>query len=280
LRRSRLADDRSARAEASARHNVCVARSHDLIAEIEQDVLDPNASIATALRKCVALGGRSGSEQLRDWATRELKGYAGIDEIPAYRVIQAPLMVDAVSGNVQITHQQFPPSGIPDWAQEHISERLELRYGAGEIEEFCKDGNGVHLQPPGASDLTRVMNAESDRPYQHIVSLYWAVAPAALRGVLDQIRTALTQLVAELRANMTGGETVPSAEAANQAVSVVVTGKRSKVSVTSAQASGGGSATVATPEADSGFWTRWRKVGAFVVGVATIGGTVFAILHG
>lgn len=224
-----------------------MARRNNLIAEIEHDALDESASVATALRKCIALGGRSGSEPLRDWATRELQGYGGADELPDYRVIQAPLMVDAVSGNVQITHQQFPPSGLPDWAREHISERLELRYGAGEIEEFCKDGNSVRLQPPGASDLTRVMNAESERPYQHIVSLYWSVAPAALRGVLDHIRTALTQLVAELRANMAGDEIIPSAEAANQAVNVIVTGERSRVSVTSAQASGAGSATLATP---------------------------------
>ena len=92
------------------------------------------------------------------------------------------------------------------------------------------------------------MNAESENPYQHIVSLYWSISPSALRGVLDQIRTALTQLVAELRANMSGHEDVPSAAAANHAVQVVVTGKRSRVSVTTAQASGTATAAAATVE--------------------------------
>jgi hypothetical protein len=257
-------------------------REDDLIAQIERDALDDTVPVATALRKCIVLGGKSSSEPLRDWATRELRGYGGEDELPSYRVIHAPLMVDAVSGNVQITHQQFPPSGIPEFARESVSERLELRYGAGEIAEFCKDGNGARLQPPGASDLTRLMNLESDRPYQHIVSLYWSVAPAALGGVLDQIRTALTQLVGELRANMSGDEAVPSAEAANQAVNVVVTGKRSRVNINSAQASGEARAAVTVtpqPPAESGFWTLWRKIGAFVVGAATVAGVVIGIVH-
>jgi hypothetical protein len=47
-------------------------RDSDLIADIEQDALDEGASIAGALRKCVVLGGKSGSTKLRDWATREL----------------------------------------------------------------------------------------------------------------------------------------------------------------------------------------------------------------
>lgn len=50
-------------------------RVDPLLDQIERDVLDENVSVATALRKCVALGGRSGSAALRDWATRELEGY-------------------------------------------------------------------------------------------------------------------------------------------------------------------------------------------------------------
>ena len=46
-----------------------------LLEQIEQAALDDTADITGALRKCVALGGQSGSEELRTWATRELKGY-------------------------------------------------------------------------------------------------------------------------------------------------------------------------------------------------------------
>jgi hypothetical protein len=57
-----------------------------------------------------------------------------------------------------------------------------------------------------------------------------------------------------------------------------VHGNKSRVTVTTAQTSGGGTTSVspAAPE-DSGFWTAWRKAGAFVAGLASIIGLVFAI---
>jgi hypothetical protein len=135
--------------------------------------------------------------------------------------------------------------------------------------------------PGQGADLVRLMNADSGNPYRQIESLYWDVSHAAIRGVLDQIRTALTQLVAELRA-ASDDEGVPSADAADQAVQVVVTGKRSKVNVTTTQASGTGvNATTSAPQpgtSDSRFWTRTRT-GAFVVGLATVAAAVFAAIE-
>lgn len=258
-------------------------RAETLVAQIERDALDDSVPIATALRKCVVLGGKSGSEDLRDWATRELQGYHGQDSLPDYRVISAPLMVDGVAGNTKVTHQQIPPSSLPDFAREHISETLELRDGIGSLEALAQQDQ-IRLSPPMAADLTRVMNSEGG-PHQHVISLYWSVSPSALRGVLDQIRTALTQLVAELQANMAAPEELPSADAADRAVHVVVTGDRPNVMVTTAQADGAGAVAVADTDnksersPESGFWTRWRKIGAFIVGLATVAGAVAAFLQ-
>jgi AbiTii len=254
-------------------------REQNLVAELESDALNESVPLATALRKCIALGGRSGSEQLRDWATRELQGYHGEDDLPEYRVISAPLMVDGIAGNHQVSHQQIPPSTLPEFAREHISERLELRDGVGGLEALAKDDH-IKLSPPMAADLTRIMNSESDRN-QHIVSLYWSVSPAAMKGVLDQIRTALTQLIAEITAGMPAGQQIPSAAAADQAVEVVVTGKRNKVIVNTIQAAGQG-ATVdaeADPKEESGWWTTSRRLGAFIVGLAGVVAAVVAVIQ-
>lgn len=260
-------------------------REDDLIEQIERDALDESVPLATALRKCVVLGGKSGSEELRDWATRELKGYYGedSDKLPDYRVVPAPLMLDGVSGNVQIRQQQLAPTALPDFAQEHIKEEVQLRDGVGGIEALLQQAE-IKLMPKMAADLARVMNADSGNPFQQIVSIYWAVSPAAVRGVLDQIRTSLAQLVAELRATMSSDDAVPSAEAANQAVEVVVSGRRSKVNVTTAQATGTGStaATTASDQpgsAESGSWTRGKRIGGVVVGLATIAAAVFAAIE-
>lgn len=257
-----------------------VARENNLIEEIKRNALDDQVPLANALRQCIVLGGEAGSEKLRDWATRELKGYYGEDvpELPDYRVIAAPLVIDGVAGLGQISHQQISPLTLPDFAREQITEKLELRDGVGALEALAKKDE-IRLSPPLAADLVVYMNANDDRPGQHITALYWMVSPAAVHGVIDQIRTALTQLVAELRANMPSGEQVPSTEAADQAVNVIVTGKRSQVTVTAAQSNGEGDATATTTTApdESGFWTRWRKIGAFIVGSATVVAAVVAI---
>ncbi len=214
------------------------------MSQIESNALNEQSSLASALRKCIVLGGKSGSERMRDWATRELQGYSKSDPLPAYRIIGAPLMVDGVRGNVQIQRQQIPPSSLPEFVRQHISERLELRDGVGSLEALVAQEE-IRLSPPGASDLAHYLNAQSGNPYQHIISIYWSVASAAIRGVLDHIRTALTQLVAELRANMPETDDLPSAENANQAVTVVVSGERPSVNVTAAQASGRGATAAA-----------------------------------
>jgi AbiTii len=53
---------------------VVARRNGDLVAEIEEDVLDESKSVAAGLRKCLALRGQAKSAELRDRASRELHG--------------------------------------------------------------------------------------------------------------------------------------------------------------------------------------------------------------
>jgi len=54
----------------------------NLLSEIQEAALDEAQPVTVALRHCVALGGVSESELLRDWASKELKGYAPDDVLP------------------------------------------------------------------------------------------------------------------------------------------------------------------------------------------------------
>jgi hypothetical protein len=251
----------------------------NLMQEIERGALDASIPLADTLRKCVILGGKSGSEKLRDWASHELQGYQS-DELPPYRTIPAPLKIDGINPGAQITGQQISPHALPDPADKHIREEVELRFGVGEVEAMLdRDSTKpINLQPAGASQIVSLMNHENDDPFQTVTALYWSVSPTAIRGVLDQIRTSLTMLVAEIRAATPDGDEIPSQTAADQAVNVVVTGKRSRVSVNAAQAAGGSTAkakTAAPPGDERPFWT-WRTIGAVAVGLATIASAVIA----
>lgn len=264
-----------------------MARTESLLDQIERDVLDEAASLAGALRKCLALGGQSGSEELRDWATVELQGYKDLEvtPLPDYRVVPAQLTIDGFSANAIVKGQAISPSVLADFVQEQVKNQVEFRQGIGEIEALIATGERegvIRLGLPMGSEIARLMNAEPQTRYSSIERIYWSVVPAAVRGVTDQVRTALTQLVAELRATMPGGESLPSSEAVHQAIQVAVHGKRARVNVTTAQASDGSRATVQAPptaEPESEFWTLGRKIGAFVVGLAGIAGAVFAAIQ-
>jgi AbiTii len=258
-------------------------RDGNLLAEVQRDALDKNAPLSDTLRKLVALGGQAGSVQLREWASLELRGYLGSDvELPDYRIPSALLQVDALKGNYQITGQQISPRFLPDFAQEHIGEEVRLLHSVGEIEAMLGQaqaaGGAIKITLQKSQDLIALMNHESNEPYQHIVAVYWSLSAPALAGVLDRVRTNLVELVAEMRAGMSDSADTPSQAVADQAVNVVVHGKGARVNVTAAKASGDGSHTVSAQQAPQvEGHSRWRRIGAFVVGLATIAGVVIAL---
>ena len=263
-----------------------MAGAEPLLDQIERDALDEGASLAGALRKCIALGGRTGSEELRDWATVELQGYKDLKTtpLPDYRVVPAPLMIDGFSPNAQITGETISPWDLPDVVKDDIKSEVTLRQGVGEIEALIAQGDAegiIRLGLPMGSEIAKLMNAENR--HGRVTRIYWGVVPAAVRGVTDQIRTALTALVAEVRATTPRGDTVPTSDAIDQAVQVVVHGKKARVNVSSSQATGGSTATVqsAPPpeESESEFWTRGKKIGAFIVGLSGVAGAVFAAIR-
>ena len=52
-------------------------RSMNLLGKIEEQAID--GDISKALRLCLSLGGKTGSTDLRGWASLELNGYRGQD---------------------------------------------------------------------------------------------------------------------------------------------------------------------------------------------------------
>jgi hypothetical protein len=134
-------DGRSGKAVMSERENARVAKTN-LILEIEKGALDGAIPLADTLRKCVILGGKSGSEKLRDWAARELQGYKDADP-PEYRKIPAPLKINGVNPGAMITGQQIGPHALPEVARGVIKEEVELRFGVGEPEALLhRDRDG------------------------------------------------------------------------------------------------------------------------------------------
>ena len=153
-------------------------------------------------------GAQTRNAELRDWASHELHGYRNDDEIPEYRIIHAPLKIDAVTVTHSIRGQQISAMDLPDVAQElHINEELKLAHGVGDLQALVRNAEragetSVKLGPHGSAELIKMMNYQMQNSAQTIMALYWDVHIARIDGVLDQIRTTLIRLVSEMRATM------------------------------------------------------------------------------
>jgi hypothetical protein len=258
-------------------------RCDGLLAAIEAGVLDDSTSLATLLQKCIVLGGHAGSERLRDWARKELNGYAG-EELPGYRRLPAPLYVKVTNqaGYNPIT-QRFYGRELPESIQNTVKwEEVPLDCSVGELEAMIRRGdNTVQLSPSWSGMLVETLNELNTSPNSRASVAYWEVQLVSIQGVLVRVRTALAELVAELISMTPEGQAVPDKQAADQAVQLIITGDRNKITYIPQQASSGGANTLAieSPAGDSEpehWWQRWRKRGliisfsTFVAAVVTV----------
>jgi hypothetical protein len=193
------------------------------------------------------IGGQAGSKELRDWAGLELRGYYQTDvPLPMYRKAAATTRIDGAAFRSMITGQLISPSALPDPVNKHIDESVPLNGGVAEIEAMIesakKQDGAVKLSLPMGQDVVRLMNHEMQQRGQsdQVTAVYWSVSHVTLESVIDQIRTRLVELVAEMRAEMPDETDVPSAAVADNAVNLIVHGKKAKFTVNTAQASGNG----------------------------------------
>ena len=163
----------------------------------------------------------------------------------------------------------------------HLKEEVPLGQPIGEIDAMLDQartsGGQIKLTVPDSQSIVTLMNHEVGDPYQNITALYWSLSQPALEGVIDRVKTTLVELIAEMRAGMPENAELPSAEIADQAVNVAVYGRKARVNVHSAQASGSGTHSVSTGPSPSDHDVSWRRVGAIFVGVATVAGTLIAL---
>ena len=247
--------------------------------EIESGARDEKKPIGSLLRTVIQLGGEARSAKIRDWAMRELTGYGPDDELPDYRIFNAPLQIDWMNRRHLVRGETISSLELPDFARDVVTDEVSLRGGIGEIEELarrCEPGEVVKLRPPGSQELVTLMNAK--RPgIAQIDRLYWGVSPVVLWGVADRVRTTLTAMTAEIRAEMPDSGGVISPAVADNAFSVAVTGKRNKVNVTAPQ---GANQMTSTPEEPRKWWRTAGAVIAAVVGLlVAMAGGLFALMQ-
>jgi AbiTii len=204
-----------------------------LLAQIEAGVVDGTVSLSSLLQTCIMLGGRAGSEKMRDWAHRELNGYGAGDIVPEYRHARATVMaqITNMAGYNAIT-QRIDDRLFPKQVREFIREKFDMEdvvFGddLGTLEGLASQGTDIHrLIPPWSGFIAGTLDQFNAAPGSRTSEVYWLVPNASIRGILVRIRTALAELVAELIMLTPQDQDVPDKQAADQAVQLVITGDR------------------------------------------------------
>ncbi|MGW3291389.1 AbiTii domain-containing protein [Streptomyces sp. NPDC001002] len=239
------------------------------VEQLEHGVLDDTAPLAGLLRLALVIGGHGASRPLRQWALNELEGYGGkpASSVPDYRRPRALIQADSHSPAWQRHGETISVLHLPDFTRGKINEDVTITYGVGQLQNLIDrtpPGQSVHLSLPGAAELRTLMSAMDRSRSRGIVidDLYWAVSPSVLHDILDQVRTRLTQFVAELRSTMPAGSGTPTPEQVHRAVQniSITTGDNSPVTLTAPLAHADHGATASTSTGgQQRWWQRWRR---------------------
>ncbi|WP_315092789.1 hypothetical protein [uncultured Cellulomonas sp.] len=256
------------------------SRHGNPIRKLQKRALNDSNSLTALLREVLVLGGQTGSQELVDWARRELDGYGRDDSLPGYRRVSVPLLMDGVTHNAHVKGQALAPFRLPDFARDHVTNELDLRMSISEIEHLAKvtpRGDVVRLAPPGADDLVVYMN-DMGNWNGHVERIYWAASPVVFIGIVEGVRTSLVSLTAQMELIKAPDAIVPSSEATSDSVSVVIYGDRSKIkNLTINNADRGSSITNtgagASPPSP---YRRWAVIGGGLLAVVT---AVFTLMQ-
>ncbi|MGF6882190.1 hypothetical protein ABIA39_002789 [Nocardia sp. GAS34] len=188
----------------------------ETVSEIEHEPL------AGLLRKCLMLGAVTGSDDLRLWASRKLKGYGDNDPLPAYRMLAAPLYVEVSAGPYRET-KQLSRFSVPADLREYVPEKLcitdpveKLAVMAGSSDEPIT--MGLSGFPILAAEWTKLLEWPTA-----VRRIYFQVLTPTLVGLLGTVRTALLEMVMDMTKDLPLDE-LPSRGQADAAVQVHVNG--------------------------------------------------------
>lgn len=195
----------------------------DPLDRLEQLVLDRTALLSDVLRAAVMLADRTNASELRAWALNELSGYPGLS-VPEYRRVKARI-IEQIQVFSAPMNRPFNVHSVPEEVREHFTDVVPLNQGVDALEHLVNECEAQHrqidLQHYASDPYAAMWNKNPGRTYT-VLALYWTLSPAVVRGVIGEIRSLVAALVSDLRADVSTGDRLPSAEQAEQALRDIV----------------------------------------------------------
>jgi hypothetical protein len=271
-------------------HDALMGQSHrERLDSIERDLLS-GVALADCLRACVALALAMESEGLREWAERELNGYA-FAEVPDYRHVPAVVVGDIRSvARHDLRNETVPADRLPEVYQAVVEHGFPIHLGLTDLVPQCdrlaRDGEPLHLSITDAPRLAQHLTKAVLRSGARYTDVRYQITEADLRSMFERIRGQAVHVLHDIRA-LTPADAERPARAGNQAVSVVNHGSNNQFTVTTNQAQhGNASSTHTTAPGDSGIahealrWTKRQTRWTIAGGIIAVIGLLVAVYFG
>lgn len=202
----------------------------DILGNLREQVLDESQTLVGLLRRCLALGDVTGSDDLRSWAKNELVGYPDDAPLPPYRSITAPLFIDSMGGNTISKGQQINRLQVPKALREIVPESIDFRQPIQEVAQMAASSRQYQRMGYEVFSLVAAEWTKSLGPFQSINAIYYQVSTNAIAGIVDMARTSLVDTVIDL-AKTVPQESVPSKTTVDTAVHVHIGSQDNNYSV-------------------------------------------------
>lgn len=220
-----------------------------LLREIQSAAVDQNGDVATLLRKCKILAVRLGNEEFKTWVDRELNGYANVEELPPYRILQVESF-GHFSGpfGSGLENAPIPPSCLPKQAQDLANKSYML----GPISGYASLLDGAERNNPRENWPADAVALFGRKIYQNMACLgAWKLIPRnAIVALIDTIKTRVLNFVLEIEAVAPdAGEAPPnqpplSQDRVSQVFNTYISGSVQNLATGSTEFSQGGTFTV------------------------------------
>ncbi|MEA2007371.1 MAG: hypothetical protein U9O20_04415 [Patescibacteria group bacterium] len=165
-----------------------------LLQDIQNDLIKKDVDVSSVLRKCLVLASRLDSEELKDWANKELNGYENKEELPDYRVIQVQSKGD-FSGAFQsgLKNANIPLCYIPkkyraDFEQSYCLQPISA------YESLVNSSKGENLREPWSSDFIVVLG-EKIYKGMNCLSAWKEIPNTAVVSLVDSVKNRMLNFV-------------------------------------------------------------------------------------
>jgi hypothetical protein len=186
-----------------------------LISEIIDILSSEEPDLTNALIKTKVLLYRLGQKDLIGWVNSELNGYKDDDDLPAYRILPAVVLVNASNIAWQATSHQIPLAHLKKHVRDWL-EKARFQQSIGVLEELAKGKSVVRRIP---MEMIPLLNKGLANDFQ-IQSAWCEISKTSLIQALVEVRSRLLDFMLELNKEFSGEMTDEEAEAKIKSKSV------------------------------------------------------------